>query len=158
MSRCSTSQTLLRWAKTYLWLLIPILILAFKSPRLDNEPFQRGEYLKFRFHYGLFNAGYASLQITDDTVYQGKPCYHVVGKGWSNSTWDLIYKIRDRYESWIDQESLTPRKFERRIQEGKFSMYQKVLFAQKSGKAYYYDPGRGKQTYEVPEDIQDVLS
>ncbi len=147
------------WTKAYLWLLIPVLMLAFKSHRLENGTFQRGEFLKFRLHYGIINAGYASLQIAEDTVYQGgHPCYHVLGKGWSNSTWDLVFKVRDRYESWIDQESLTPRKFERHIQEGGFSMYQKVLFAQQSGKAYYYDPGRGKQTYEVPEDIQDVLS
>lgn len=134
-------------------------LLAFDLPDVPNRTFQRGEYLKFSIDYGFINAGYASLVVKDEPVYiQGKPCYHVVGKGWTNSTWDVIYKVRDRYESWIDQDELVSRRFVRHLNEGGFHTVQRVNFDQAAGKARYHDPNRGNQTYNVPERVQDVLS
>ena len=40
-----------------------------------------------------------------------KPVYHVVGIGNSNSSYDWIFKVRDRYESYFDTTYLQPLKF-----------------------------------------------
>jgi hypothetical protein len=146
----------LRWTWLLPWL---VLLLAARSSDPPNRTFQRGEYLKFRLHYGLINAGYASLEVTDQPVYfNGRPCYHIVGKGWSSAPWDRVFRIRDRYESWMDQETLVPYRFERYINEGNFHTVQKVRFEQQRGRARYYDPDRGHQVYSVPPNIHDVLS
>mgnify|MGYP006268408997 CR=1 FL=1 len=142
------------------WLLIlPLWLLAFDDHAPIQRAFQHGEYLKFRMDYGFINAGYASLEVAEKPVMvDGHACYHIIGKGWSNATWDKIYKIRDRYESWVDQDKLVSRRFERYLNEGKFHSIQKVRFEQEQGKARYYDPNRGDQTYRVPKQVQDVLS
>ena len=34
----------------------------------DSDPFQAGENLEYRVHYGIFNASYASLTLSNEKV------------------------------------------------------------------------------------------
>ncbi len=70
--------------------------------------FNVGEYFKFRIHYGIVNAGYATLEIKD-AVKEGKKVYHVVGKGYTTGMTKFFFKVDDTYESYFDKkpENLT---------------------------------------------------
>src|SRR5260370_15828319 len=70
---------------------------------IENKAFKPGEVLKFRLHYGFIDAGEASLQVMPDLQnLGGRDCYHIVGTGQSVGPFDWFFKVRDRYETFID--------------------------------------------------------
>ncbi len=81
------------------------------------------------------------------------PVYHVVGEGTSNSSYDWIFKVRDRYESYIDTATLQPYKFIRKVDEGGYKKYENVTFNQRTNNAV-----SSAGTFQVPNCIQDVIS
>lgn len=121
-----------------------------------NESWQSGEKVTFHVYYTLAGiyiyggAAHFSIRLTD---YNNLPAYHIVGEGNTNSFFDGFFKVRDRYESYIDTGSLQPYKFIRNIEEGSFKKAETVLFNQKNNTATSQTG-----TYNVPQCVQDVLS
>ena len=131
----------------------------FDFRKLENRTFDKGELIKMKIHYGIINAGFLTMEVKPQTVdINGRQCYHIVGKGYSNSTFDLFYKVRDRYESFFDKEALISWRFTRYIEEGKFIAYSETHFDQTTQKARYIDRKKQVKFYETPQNIQDVLS
>ncbi|MEZ4829554.1 MAG: DUF3108 domain-containing protein [Bacteroidia bacterium] len=127
--------------------------------KIANNTFHRGEFLKFRIHYGLITAGYATLEVKEERkVVQGRNCYHIVGEGFTNQAFDVFYKVRDYYETFMDEEAMISLRFNRLIREGGFENYSETHFDQQNRKALYIDHKKRRTTYEVPENIQDVIS
>ncbi|AZQ43402.1 DUF3108 domain-containing protein [Nonlabens ponticola] len=90
------------------------------TPPHDSDPikaFDTGEWFKFRIHYGMFNASYATLNVTN-ARYKGKPVYHIKGRGKSTGLLDLFFEVDDKYETYIDKETGAPYRFIRDIDEG----------------------------------------
>jgi hypothetical protein len=90
------------------------------SPTYETNPqqaFSNGEWFKFRIHYGMFNASYATLQVEDKKL-NGKNVFHLKGKGKSTGLMHLFFEVNDRYESYIDQKTGVPYRFIRDIDEG----------------------------------------
>src|SRR5438105_381039 len=76
---------------------------------LNNQAFKPGEKLTFRIHYGIVDAGEATLEVDKDMKsIGGRDCYHVVGNGRTVGAFDWFFKVRDRYESIIDKSALIP--------------------------------------------------
>ena len=48
----------------------------------ETDAFDVGEWFKFRIHYGLVNAGYATMEVREATV-NSKKVFHVVGRGYT---------------------------------------------------------------------------
>src|SRR4051812_29025171 len=48
-----------------------------------NAPFQEGEDLLFRIHWGAVTGGYSSLSIKDIATIEGRPAYHIVSEAHS---------------------------------------------------------------------------
>lgn len=127
--------------------------------KVNNETFIKGEFLKYRIHYGVINAGYAEMEIEDKAyMVNNRPCYHIIGKGYSNSFFDAFYKVRDTYESYMDKEALISWWFKRDIVEGKFKSFTETKFDHYQKKANYYSRKKEHRQYSVPENIQDVIS
>ena len=123
---------------------------------IRNLAFQDGENISFNVFYsviGLYiNAGSANFSVTQ-SVFNNKTSYHVVGTGTSNPSYDWIFKVRDRYESYIDTATLKPLKFIRDIDEGGFKKKENITFDHKTNNAITTEG-----TFKVPVCIQDVLS
>ena len=98
------------------------------------------------------NAGTAVFTNTIEKI-NGKPVYHVIGDGQTNSSYDWIYKVRDRYESYIDTASMQPVKFIRNVNEGGYKKYENVTFNSTANTAVTTNG-----VYKVPNCVQDVLS
>lgn len=127
---------------------------------IANTAFNTGEYLEYRVHYGVVTAGIARLQIKEEPVMMnGRKCYHAIGTGTSSKTFSAFYRVADRYETYIDMQTLSAVKFKRKIEEGNFRQYTEVDFDQNGHKAYEKKNGKPEvSTYDVPPYIQDVLS
>jgi hypothetical protein len=121
---------------------------------MTNEAFQRGEKLGYRIHYGFIDAVNASIEITHEKKqFNGRNTFHVVGTGTSRGTFDFFFKVRDRYESYIDEEALIPWFFGRRIDEGGYKMAQDYVFNHQQKKV----SNKGN-TYAIWENAQDMIS
>lgn len=120
-----------------------------------NRAFRRGEMLKYRLHYGLLQAGEAVLEVQPKvTELGGRKVFHIVAKGYTTGTTDWFYKVRDRYETYMDEEALVPWYFVRRVDEGGFRFSQDYVFDHYSQKV---NVGQN-QIYKVPDGIQDMVS
>ncbi len=123
---------------------------------IKNTSFQGGENITYTVFYSVvgmyINAGTATFSTTLERM-NNKPVYHVVGTGSSNSKYDWIFKVRDKYESYIDTANLQPLKFIRNVDEGGYKKYENITFNQTANTAITTDG-----VYKVPNCIQDVLS
>jgi len=122
--------------------------------KIKNESFKAGEKLVYQIHYGVIDAGFATLEVKEtDKKINGRRLLHVVGKGKSISAFDLFFKVRDRYESYIDQEGMFPWIFIRRVYEGGIEIKQDYTFYQHKKKVI-----TGQENLDVPANVQDMLS
>jgi len=121
---------------------------------ISNKAFKTGEVLDYRIHYGLIDAGEARLHIKENMhVIHGRKAFHVVGTGRTLGAFDWFFKVRDRYESYIDKDALIPWIFIRRINEGGYVKNQDVTFDHFNKTAT-----SNKLTIPVPENVQDLVS
>jgi hypothetical protein len=122
----------------------------------SNKCIQAGEKLNFRVYYNLsaiwVAAGEANFTTSQETL-NGKPVFHIVGDGQTYKSYDWIFKVRDKYETFLDTETLLPLKFTRNVNEGGYKFTNNVTFDQQKQKAY-----SNKKTFDVPRCVQDVLS
>ncbi len=93
--------------------------------------FQPGEELKYKLRYGLFTAAEASLKVEDtDVKFDNKPVYHLIAQGKTSGTFDVFYKVRNRYDSYIDKSDLSPYLYTEAIQESKYTRKYKARLYQ----------------------------
>ncbi|QES90111.1 DUF3108 domain-containing protein [Rhizosphaericola mali] len=122
-----------------------------------NTSFRAGESITLNIYYnviGLYvNAGTANFKTTAE-ILEGKTVYHVVGTGWSNSKYDWIFKVRDRYESYFDAKDMLPYKFVRNVNEGKYKKSQVAYFYHNDEKV----ETESSKTFKINKCTQDVIS
>ncbi len=121
-----------------------------------NTAFQATEILTYRVYYTVagvyFAAGEATFNCTLEQL-NGKTVYHVIGDGKTYSFYDNFFRVRDRYESFIDTGTLQPYKFIRKVDEGGYKKYENVTFNKTTNTAVTTDG-----VYKVPGCVQDVIS
>lgn len=141
---------------------------AYKPPKVDvdtlasNElreveqtAFKVGEQLKYVVHYGWVDAGEAILTVKDSPYDFGdREAYHVVGTGTSLGAFDWFFKVRDRYETYIDKEGLFPHRFVRNCDEGGYKINQDYTFNPEKS-AVATEKG---DTVLTPLFVQDMIS
>ncbi len=123
---------------------------------IRNYSFTAGESLSFKVFYtvaGMYvGAGEATFSSTLKS-FNNRPVYHIVGEGKTFSFYDKFFKVRDKYETFIDTLSLQPYKFIRNIYEGGFKKYENVTFNKVTNTAV-----TNEGVFKVPSCVQDVLS
>ena len=128
---------------------------TFTFRSVSNKAFQAGEELRYRLHYGFVDAGEAIIKVQNtDRKVKGRSLLHIVGEGRSLTAFDPVYKVRDRYESYVDKDGLFPWVFVRRVNEGGYKIKQDYTFYQHQKKV---GDGKGK-SYTVPSFVQDMVS
>ncbi len=148
---------MVRWIGSCLFLLLPFLAAAqgdFCGER--NTAFRDGEMLTFKVYYNMgrlwVGAGTATFSTRESTL-NGRRVYHVVGDGRTYKSYEWFYKVRDRYESFIDAETMLPLKFIRNVNEGGYKIYNNVSFNRSINQAVSTNG-----VFQVPGCVQDVLS
>jgi hypothetical protein len=133
-----------------------IITLGFDTQK--EEAFAGGEFFKFRVHYGLLNAGYATLEVKDETL-SGQPVFHVIGKGFSTGMAKFFFEVEDVYESYIDKDTRNPYRFVRKINEGGYIKNQEGFFNQRTNRILVKDyKHKTEKAFDFPKNAQDILS
>jgi hypothetical protein len=126
------------------------------SPSFQAPVYGPGEELMYSLNYGFIKGGEANI-LVKDTLLNGQRVHHVIARGKTVGLADAIYKVRDRYESFIHPETDLPVKSVRSIREGSYRYYNEVEFERQhvdSAKIISQKSG----DHWVPENIQDILS
>lgn len=124
-------------------------------PAQKNEAFKEGEILTYRMHYGMLNAGVAVLEVKPDIInVNGRQVYHIVGTGYTIGSADWFFKVRDRYETYMDKDAMLPWLFVRRVDEGGYKFSQDYAFNHYTKKV---DVGNGEK-FDIPVGVQDMVS
>lgn len=134
---------------------------TYSQDTIVNNSFRAGEYLKYRVYYssslGNFTAGEAILTVENwkDTK-QGrtKDVYHITGIGNSKGMFNWFFKVRDKFESFVDKETLLPYAFLRKTREGKFKQDSKVIFDREKNEAVT----NSNPPKQVPANVHDFVS
>lgn len=123
---------------------------------IRNTAFVPGELVTMKVYYntmGLYiAAGEATFSVSVEK-FNGRPTYHCVGTGKSYSFFDNFFKVRDRYETYIDTATMLPIKFIRDVNEGGHKIYNNVTFNHGAGTAVSTNG-----VFKIPNCIQDVVS
>ena len=123
---------------------------------VKNTAFQAGEEISYTVYYAVagiyIDAGNATFTNVLEKM-NNKPVYHISGVGKTNPSYDWIYKVRDKYETFIDTATLQPLKFLRNVNEGGYKKYENVTFNRNANTAVTTEG-----VFKVPDCVQDVLS
>lgn len=124
---------------------------------IRNRAFLAGESLTYKVSYSVAGmrlavAGEATFNTTFER-FNGKDVYHIVGEGKSYPFYDKFFKVRDKYESYIDTATLQPYKFIRNVDEGGYKTYENVSFIKNTNTAI-----TTAGVFKIPDCIQDVCS
>ena len=144
-----------------IFIIFSFLIIAFAftedaPPQLkhtSHSAFRGGEKLTYSVAFGIFTAGVAYITVKD-TALENKMVMHLKMKGITTGLADVIYKVRDSYESFIDTATGMPVKAIRNIREGGYKYYNEVLYNRDSSTVISQRSG----VKAVPENTLDILS
>lgn len=141
------------------FLLFGLLIFAASfSVAKQDSAFTTGEFFRFRIHYGMVNAGYATLEMKE-AVRNNKKVHHVVGKGYTVGMTKFFFKVEDDYQSYFDRETGQPYQFIRKIDEGGYTKNQEGFFNQTKNTVLVKDyKNKTEKSFAVTENVQDIVS
>ena len=116
---------------TFLAVTLTFTIHAQQLPLKKEAVFQDGEVLQYRLRYGFITAAEATIKVTNsDLKFDNKPTYRLSVDAQTSGTFDVFYKIRDRYDSYIDKTDLLPYFYQENIREASYKRQDKARFNQ----------------------------
>jgi lipopolysaccharide heptosyltransferase II len=121
--------------------------------KLINAAFGAGEYLKFDVNYGFISAGEAIMRISDTLYHSNRKCLKIDFAVNSKPFFDMVYKVRDRYQTILDVDGLFPWRFEQHIREGGYTRDFTAEFDQLQHVAR-----TSEGEYRVPPYVHDIMS
>lgn len=142
---------MLKW----LQIIISLLIVCYPTAKAQDvqNRFIPGEKLKFVIYYGMVTGGYIDAELVA-TEYDGKRVYHASMLATTAGIADVLYKVRDEYQSYFDPNTLLPYKSVRDISEGRYKRYDLAFFDHKNLKV----TNSKNKEFIVPGDIRDMVS
>ncbi|GER58822.1 hypothetical protein ULMA_09300 [Patiriisocius marinus] len=141
--------------KKYFTILLLLISVAISA---QEQAYGDGEWFKFRVHYGLITAGYATLKV-DNAMVDGKEVYHIQGEGHTTGMTRWVFNVEDYYQSYVDRELDIPYRFVRKINEGGYKKDIMIDFDHDNQKAIVNNY-KHKTSEEVllPDNAQDMVS
>ena len=98
---------------------------------IKESVFQAGETLNYRLRYGFITAAEASIKVLDTNIkFDNRPVFHLFAEGRTAGSFNVFYKVRNRYDSYIDKESLSPYLYTENIREANYRRSDKARFYQ----------------------------
>ncbi len=129
---------------------------AFVYRKIGNNAFSYKEKLSYRVHYGFINAAVINLEVGATAIsVNSRNTYYIKAEGKTISTFDWMFKVRDKFETYIDQDALAPQKFQKAVIEDSYKDTDVAVFKHEE-KHLWSTKAKGKVT--MPEYTQDIIS
>lgn len=122
-----------------LFICFQLIVPAQKDCIVENKSFKPGELFNYKIFYNWgaiwMEAGEASFGVSLSNL-NGKSVYHFLGLGATYPKYDWFHKVRDKYESYADTNTLKPLRFIRDVKEGNYYALDDYVFNQRKNKVY----------------------
>src|SRR4030095_838698 len=126
---------------------------------LPNNAYSYGERLTYEIGYGFITAAEAFINISPSpVVMNGRETYEVNFDVNSRSSFDLVYKVRDNYKTYIDTKGIFPWKFEQHIREQNYKRDFEAFFFPDSSKVTTVANYNERREFQAPQYVQDIFS
>ena len=126
---------------------------VFQFRYVRNKSFGIGERLVFDVNYGFITAGEAVMEIPAYDSVAGRRCFRVEFRVNSLPSFSWIYRVADRYLTFIDEQTIAPWKFEQHVREGNYSRDFVADFDQIHNVAHTTEG-----SYPIPKYVHDIMS
>jgi Protein of unknown function (DUF3108) len=145
--------------------LILTAIVSLNISAQGNTAVKSGEKLIYAASYNMSGLMTQLAQVTMETETvktSKKTLLHLASEATTYSKWDTFFKIRDRYESYVDPITLKPSLYKRDIFEGKYTKKEKYIF-KNDGRTIESTVNKKntpeiKNTFQVNPGTQDIIS
>ena len=131
-----------------------------KAPFLNssNDSFKKGEWLKFRLHYGFFNASYASLSLEEE-ILKNEVIYKATAIGRTTGIARFFFKVDDIYETYFNKTHVKPLRSTRNISEGGYTKNVEINYDYLNNTANITDIKNSKlSSVSIQKNVQDLIS
>ncbi|MDF2433830.1 MAG: hypothetical protein JWP44_3461 [Mucilaginibacter sp.] len=96
---------------------------------IEEPVFKVGEQLNYTLKYGFFTAAQADIRVEEsEKKFNGHPAFHIIADGKTAGTFDIFYKVRNRYESYVDEKTLLPYFYTENRHEASYKHTDNVTF------------------------------
>ena len=131
-----------------------------RSPFISSsfDSFKVGEWLKFRIHYGIFNASYATIDLHEDII-NGEKVFKSIAIGRTTGIARLFFKVDDVYESYFNKTIVKPLKSKRDVYEGGYTKNVEIEYDYTNNIAIVNDIKHDAiKKVNIKENVQDIIS
>lgn len=130
-----------------------------------NYCFRVGEKIKYRvaynWHFIWINAGWVEFEVKE-AKFLSRNVYHLNSYGSTFKGYDLFFKVRDSFKSYLDVETLKPLWFHRKTYEGGYAVNNQYIFDHNNERIFTFTENSNKpflqDTIPLPLCTFDVLS
>ena len=128
---------------------------------VSNEVFSHGEKIVYKIYYNWNFVWIAAGEVVFEVKDKGNQ-YHISAVGRTLRSYDWIFKVRDYYDSFIEKETMRPKRTIRKVLEGKYTLYDDVKYRHETSVAIS-KKGKTVQTVEeaevpIVDCTHDILS
>jgi hypothetical protein len=134
-----------------------LISVADKVPQGRGLPFQPGEKLTYRGTWGIIPAGELTLEVLPKETIYGIEAYHFVMITKTSKVVDLIYKIRERQDSYVDA-GMTHSIFYKKKTESQHPRDESINFNWEKLEIIYTNFGQSKPPISVVPGTFDPLA
>jgi hypothetical protein len=151
------------WSLTVFFICFQIYTQSYsgvKAPFINKsfDAFKTGESLKFRIHYGFFNASHATLKLEEDVV-EGKKVFKATAIGRTTGIARFFFKVEDIYETFFDKNLVQPIKSTRDIYEGGYTKNVEIKYDYSNNLANVNDIKNSRlSSVKIEKNVQDLIS
>jgi len=99
---------------------LAMIVLPHASPAQSSPaavPFAVGEELSYKASFGRIPAGSARMRVDCIETIRGRPAYHLI---FTIDGGIPFFRVHDRYESWVDVETLSSLRHRQQVSEGHY--------------------------------------
>ena len=123
----------------------------------QHTPYKAGEKISYDVRYGIITGGIATLELSS-TIEDGQEALHSYFLAKTTGLADVLFKVRDVYESYINPRTELPFKSIRDISEGRYKRYNVVLFDHNTRKDSVILSSDLTGQHITQKGIHDILS
>jgi len=140
---------------------VPVKEVNIDTCEVQNDVFALGEKIVYKIYYNWNFLWIAAGEVVFEVKDNGQQ-YHMRATGRTLRSYDWIFKVRDDYHSYLEKETLRPKRTIRKVLEGNYRLYDDVKYQHESAIAIS-KKGKTKenlQEQEIPleECTHDILS
>jgi hypothetical protein len=97
--------------------------------KTNEVAFQAGEQITYKLKYGIFTAAEAVIKVENTAVkFEDHPALHIAANAKTAGTFNLLFKVRNKYETYINPQTLLPYFYSETREESKYRHSDRVTF------------------------------